>query len=419
MNDSDRLQRPIWDRGEAIDAEMMRFTIGEDWLHDRRLVEVDLQGSLAHARGLARVGLLSPDDLAAIVRGLEELRAAHRRGEWDVEPGDEDVHSAVERRLVERIGEPGKRLHTGRSRNDQVALDLRLWLRAAAARTRAAAAGLADALRGVVARAGELPLPGYTHLRRAMPSSIGLWAEAHAAGVERSLSACAALDLRLVRSPLGSGAGYGTPLELDRAGVARELGFEGPEEPVTLSQNVRGRAELAYLTLLEELALDLGKLAADLWLFTTEEFGFVELPVELTTGSSMMPQKRNPDVVELLRGQARQVSADRAALLAVVRDLPSGYHRDFQLVKPPLFRAHDRMASALPMAARLVTGLSFREADLRSAVDDPALRATERALERVREGTSFREAYLRESRGDLPAGAVVGPATGDARGENS
>jgi argininosuccinate lyase len=389
---------PVWDRGEPIDGEMMRFTVGDDWWWDRRLVEVDLRGSLAHVDGLLEAGLVESADHALLRSGLEQLRDAHRGGEWNVEEGDEDVHSAIERRLTELVGEAGKRLHTGRSRNDQVALDLRLWLREAADQTAPALDGLIAAC--ARSETSPLPLPGYTHLRRAMPSSVADWSAAHRVALQASAEDLAHARGRLRACPLGSGAGYGVPLPLARDAVASALGFECAEQPVTLTQLTRGRAELAYLTALESVALDLGKLAADLWLYSSSEFGFVALPVALTTGSSLMPHKRNPDVLELLRAHCRQVGAEREALARVLADLPSGYHRDFQLIKPPLFRAHDRMASALPIAARLLDGLEWDSARLEEAAADPALRSVERALERVRAGESFRDAYRAESLGD-------------------
>jgi argininosuccinate lyase len=390
--------KPIWDRGDAIDAQMLRFTIGDDWRMDARLVEQDIEGSLAHAEGLLRAGLIDEDAHTAIQEGLIFLRASFAKGEWNMEPADEDVHSAVERRLIARIGEHGKRLHTARSRNEQIAVDVRLWLRASIEGTRAGLKLATAASRELARLRGELPLVGYTHLRRAMPSSVGDWILAHVRAFEedeRDLDRAAG---RLRECPLGSGAGYGLPVELDREFVARRLGFERAEEPVTLAQHSRGRAELAYVTALESIALDVGKLAADLWLYSAHEFGFVKLHPSLTTGSSLMPQKRNPDLLELLRAHARQVVADRAALLDVVRDLPSGYHRDFQLLKGPLFSAHDRVQSMLPLVAKLLETLSFDEEALRKACSDPALRATERALEKVRAGVPFRDAYREESR---------------------
>ena len=398
-NSEPTFHSPIWDRGDPIDPAMLAFTIGDDWLMDRRLVPFDLEGSRAHAAGLRQAELLSDADHDAIQSGLAALLASWEAGEWDVEPGDEDVHSAVERRLVDAIGEAGKRLHLGRSRNDQIAVDVRLWLRQALSETERGVEALAAALEALARERGSLPLPGYTHLRRGMPSSIADWARAHARALRLDAADFEPVRRRIATCPLGSGAGYGVPLPLARAFVAAELGFEAPEEPVTATQHARGRPELAYVTALEGVALDLGKLAADLWLYSSAEFGFVRLPVELTTGSSLMPHKRNPDLVELLRAQARQVVADRAALVDVVRDLPSGYHRDFQLVKQPLFRAHDRLAGALPLSARLVARLELDEQALREAAADPSLQKTARALERARGGETFRDAYRDESRG--------------------
>lgn len=385
--------KPIWDRGEAVDAEMLAFTIGDDWRMDRELVAHDLRASLAHADALKRAKILDAAAHARIKTGLEELTREHAEGAWTVEPADEDVHSAVDRRLTERIGEDGKRLHTGRSRNEQVATAVRLWLRDAAATTGEGLRALIGALDTLVETRGALPLPGYTHLRRAMPSTVGDWAAAHAAAFRANLTDLDAAGERWRRCPLGSGSGYGLPLKLDRRFLARALGFAGPEEPITAVQHGRGRAELAYLTVLEGAGLDLGKLAADVWLYSSSEFGFLALPGAFTTGSSLMPQKRNPDLVELTRAHARHVAADRAALLAVLADLPSGYHRDFQLIKPPLFRAHARMAAMLPLWARFVVRLEWKEEALQAAAADPALQATARALAAAAQGVPFREAY--------------------------
>jgi len=395
--------KPVWDRGDPIDAEMLAFTVGDDWKLDQRLVAHDLRGSIAHARMLAKVGLLAPTDAERILAGLETLAKSHAQGDWNVEPVDEDVHSAVERRLIALIGEAGKRLHTGRSRNEQITLDVRLWLRDAVAEVDGLVTTLVDACGAFGATHGTLALPGYTHLRRAMPSSLGDWMGAHAAAFAEDKHELAHALRRVRLCPLGSGAGYGVPLALDRAFTARELGFEAPEEPVTLVQHARGRAELAYVTALEALALDLGKLAADVWLFSSEEFGFLHLPVEFTTGSSLMPQKRNPDAVELTRARCRTLVAARAELLDLLRDLPSGYHRDFQLLKGPLFRAHDHAVALLSLWARLVPALRPDEARLGAAASDPALRATERVLTAVQSGTPFRDAYRDESRASTPA----------------
>jgi argininosuccinate lyase len=390
-------ERPIWDRGDPIDAAMLAFTVGDDWRMDQRFVEHDLRGSLAHAAGLRRAGILTAEDHLALERGLLELLAEHRRGQWNVEAGDEDVHSAVERRLIAKIGDAGKRLHTARSRNEQIAVDVALWLRDAQAQSKAAVDATRAACESLAERHGALPLPGYTHLRRAMPSSVGDWALAHARAFELDALELVHAAARNQDCPLGSGAGYGVPLALEREFVARELGFARPAAPVTHVQHARGRAELAYLTALEQVGLDLEKLATDLWLFSAGEFGFVKLPVAFTTGSSLMPHKRNPDALELLRAHARQLVADRAALLEVLRGLPSGYHRDFQLIKPPLLRAHDRAVASLALLPSLLGALEFDADALRAACDDPKLRSTERALDKVRAGVPFRDAYREES----------------------
>ena len=389
---------PIWDRGEPIDAEMLAFTVGDDPLWDRRLVVHDLRGSMAHAAGLLRAKLITAEDDELLQRGLTELLETHLAGEWTVEPTDEDVHSAVERRLIALIGDAGEKLHTGRSRNDQVAVDVRLWLREAVAEMQAALSGVREACVQFGEQHGQHALPGYTHMRRAMPSSIADWIGAHARAFEFDAAELEHATGRIAECPLGSGAGYGTPLELDREFVARELGFERPEQPVTYTQHSRGRPELAYLTALESIALSLGKLAADLWLYSTTEFGFVRLPVAFTTGSSMMPHKRNPDAIELTRAHCRALISERAALLELLRDQPSGYHRDFQLLKPPMFRAHDRALVMLKLWARLLEGLELDEAALAEASADDSLHSTRRALEQVQSGVAFRQAYRAESK---------------------
>jgi len=394
MNDA----KPIWDRGDAIDAEMLAFTVGDDWRMDQRLVVHELRASRVHALTLLRAGILGPEDGERILAGLDQLERLHHAGEWTVEAGDEDVHSALDRRLIALIGEAGKRLHTGRSRNEQVAVDVLLWLREASAGTERSLAALVEACTLFAQRHGTLPLPGYTHLRRAMPSSLADWIDAHARALEIDREELVLARRRALHCPLGSGAGYGVPLALDRAFTARELGFEIPVEPVTAVQHSRGRAELAYVTVLESIALDLGKLAADAWLFTSEEFGFLALAPEFTTGSSLMPQKRNPDAIELTRARCRTISAARGELADLLRDLPSGYHRDFQLLKAPLFRAHDAMAPMLALWPRLIAALRPDEARLRAAAADPSLRATERVLAAVKDGAAFRDAYRAESR---------------------
>src|SRR5690606_38979534 len=293
----------LWDKGLPLDERILKVTAGEDHRLDERHVPYDVRASITHARMLAAQGLFAAAGCDAIYDGLTALAAAHDAGEWRIELADEDVHSALERRLVERIGAAGERVHLGRSRNDQVLAALRLYLRDAISQLAARAAGVIDALGRLAAEQGEVALPGYTHMQPAMPSSVALWAGGFAAELEDDRPVCVRVLERFVLNPLGSAAGYGLPgLPLDREATRRALGFARNLEPVTAVQLSRGKAEASLIFELALLTGDLGRLASDLLLFYTHEFAYVELPAEMTTGSSIMPQKRNPDVFELVRG---------------------------------------------------------------------------------------------------------------------
>lgn len=384
----------LWDKGSPLDRRVLEYSAGEDHALDARLVAYDVRASIAHAAMLRDRGLLDENDFVAIGAGLAALGDEHARGLWSIELDDEDVHTALERRLTERIGAAGGRLHLGRSRNDQVLAALRLWMKDEAAALAAGARAVAAALGELAAAHPGQPLPGYTHLQRAMPSSVELWAGGFAAeleddarGLERSL-------VRVDRNPLGSAAGYGTPgLPIDREATRAALGFAEVHEPVTAVQLSRGKAEAALLFEIALLAGDLARLASDLVLFATAEFGFVELPAEMTTGSSIMPQKRNPDLYELARGRAASALAALVEALAIPSRLPSGYHRDLQLLKAPLFRSADLARATCELFATTLPRVRFRADRIRM---DGDLDAAERAHRLVlAEGIPFREAYRR------------------------
>ncbi|HQU34937.1 MAG TPA: lyase family protein, partial [Thermoanaerobaculaceae bacterium] len=321
---------------------------------------------------------------------------AHARGEWRVALEEEDCHTALENRLTAAVGEAGTRIHLGRSRNDQVLGALRLWLKDELASLAGEAEAVAAALDAIAESRGALVMPGYTHMQRAMPTSLAGWAGAFAAELRDDAAGLAAAKRRADLNPLGSAAGYGVPvLALDRSLTTRALGFAAAHEPVTAVQLSRGKAEAGALFEAALLAQDLGRLAADLCLFATAEFGFVRLPAALTTGSSMLPQKRNPDLFELVRGRTGEASAALAELLAVTAKLPSGYHRDLQLIKKPLFRGLDSASASARLLAHALPAVEFDEARMREAVD-PSLLAAERAYRMVVElGVPFREAYRR------------------------
>ncbi|MBM4394148.1 MAG: argininosuccinate lyase [Deltaproteobacteria bacterium] len=384
----------LWDKGEPLDDLVLRYTAGEDHALDERLVAFDVEASAAHAAMLHAAGFLSDTDHAAIRDALREVGEAHARGEWRVSPEEEDCHTAIENRLVARIGEAGGRVHLGRSRNDQVLAAVRLWLKAAAAELADQAEEVAAALDGLAARQGALAMPGYTDAQRAMPSTVGLWAGAFAAEVRDDAQGMRLARRRADLNPLGSAAGYGVPLlPLDRAATTSALGFAAPHEPVTAVQLSRGKAEASALFEAALLAIDLGRLSADLCLFATAEFGFVRLPDRFTTGSSIMPQKRNPDVFELARGRTAEAVAALHEVLGVVSKLTSGYHRDLQGIKKPLFRGMDSVRDTAAVMAHALPGVEFVAERLAAAMDGSLL-ATERAYALVRDrGIPFREAY--------------------------
>jgi argininosuccinate lyase len=384
----------LWEKqgGAPLDERVLRYTAGEDHRLDARLVPYDVRASIAHAEMLGENGLLAPADVEAIRGGLTALAAAHAAGEWQIELADEDVHTALESRLTARIGEAGSRLHLGRSRNDQVLAALRLYLRDEVAALAAGARAAAAALDELAAREAATPLPGYTHHQPAMPSSVPLWAGGFAAELRDDALGLDACLRRIDKNPLGSAAGYGVPLlPIDRESTRRRLGFATVHEPVTAVQLSRGKAEAQVLFEVALTLQDLGRLAADLVLWSSHELGFVALPETMTTGSSIMPQKRNPDVFELVRGRTATAQGCLVEALAIAAKLPSGYHRDLQLLKAPLFRGIDLARDTLAIIAAALPGVRFRADRIRLP---PEIHATEEAYRLVLEqGLPFRDAY--------------------------
>ncbi|MFO7277116.1 MAG: argininosuccinate lyase [Pseudomonadota bacterium] len=384
----------LWDKGKPLDERVLRYTAGEDYALDERLVAYDVRASIAHAEMLHAQGLLSREDLDAIRSGLTALGEEHARGEWHIELSDEDGQTALEKRLTARIGPAGGRVHLGRSRNDQVLTALRLYLLDVVEELAAGAAAVAEALGRLAAREANTVLPGYTHMQQAMPSSVPLWAGGFASEIRDDAEGLRLVRRRISKCPLGSAAGYGTPgLPIDREATRAALGFDVVHEPVTAVQLSRGKAEAQLLFEISLLMQDLGRLAADVLLFYTQEFAFLELPDAFTTGSSIMPQKRNPDVFELIRGRSATAQACLVEALAIYAKLPSGYQRDLQLLKVPLFRAIDIARQTLDLLPHAIDAMRFRPERIRL---DPAIHAAEAANALVvSEGIPFREAYRR------------------------
>jgi argininosuccinate lyase len=384
----------LWDKGAPLDQRVLRFTAGEDHALDNRLVAYDVRASIAHAEMLREGGLLSAADLDAIRDGLNGIAQAHARGDWTVTLELEDGQTALETLLTQKIGAAGARLHAGRSRNDQVLVALRLYLRDAVEALVDAAHGVTDALDGLARDQGAIALPGYTHMQQAMPSSVALWAGGFAAELRDDVEGLRHAHRRISKNPLGSAAGYGTPnLPVSREATRTRLDFPANHEPVTAVQLSRGKAEAEVLFQVALLMQDLGRLASDLLLFYTREFGFVDLPDAFTTGSSIMPQKRNPDVFELIRGRTATAQACLTEVLGITAKLPSGYQRDLQLIKAPLFRSLDLCLESLDIMAAAIPQLRFRSERIR--MDDDIHAAAAANLLVVQEGIPFREAYRR------------------------
>jgi argininosuccinate lyase len=377
---------------EGLLPELERFS--SSLAVDVRLAPYDVAGSIAHARGLLAAGLLTPERLAGIERGLRQVGEELASGTFAFRDSDEDIHTAVERRLTELDPEGGARLHTGRSRNDQVALDLRLYCRDACGRLSAGAAALVDALAAQAAAHADVPMPGYTHLQRAQPVTVGHHLLAHAEPLLRDAgrlrSAYEAADVM----PLGAGALAGSTLPLRRDVVAVDLGFSGLARNTMDAVADRDFAlDLAHACV--QVGLHLSRLGEDVVLWASAEFGFLRLPDRVATGSSLMPQKKNPDIAELLRGRAGRAIGGFTTLATVLKGLPLTYNRDLQEDKPALFAAVDNAAECLEAARVLVEHLAFDRERLASALGDPGLLATDSAERLVAEGTPFRQAHHR------------------------
>ncbi|MDR3385858.1 MAG: argininosuccinate lyase [Rudaea sp.] len=381
----------LWQKsGTQLNPRIMRFLAGEDVLLDREFFAHDIAASQAHVEGLARIGVLSSADAATLVRELDVLAADFSNGTFILDSRFEDGHSAIEARLTERLGDVGRKLHTGRSRNDQVLVATRLWLKA---RLGELALQCADIARVCLQRAeGEaLPLPGYTHLQRAVVSSTAMWfagfAESFIDDAVRAYQTLGWVDA----NPLGTAAGYGVNLALDRDFTTHKLGFARVQVSPVGAQMSRGKFEMAALEALGSALLDLRRLAWDLSLFTTAEFGFVQIPAEYTTGSSIMPNKRNPDVIELLRASYAVVAAARGQIEQLL-SLPSGYQRDLQFSKGALVRGFAHGLDALALLPGLLGGMQWNAAAMHAAID-PAMYTTDIAIEQAVSGVPFRQAY--------------------------
>lgn len=382
----------LWDKGYDVNEQIDRFTVGHDRELDLELAPYDIEGTIAHIKMLATVGLLSKQDLEALLPVLNELHEVAVKGDFVIEEGIEDVHSQVELMLTRRLGDIGKKVHTGRSRNDQVLVDLKLYTRAQIRITVEKVKALFDTLQSKSEATRDILMPGYTHLQVAMPSSFGLWFGAYAESLTDDMQMMRAAFQVANLNPLGSAAGYGSSAPLNRTLTTQLLGFEDLDYNVVYAQMTRGKMERQVAFAYASLAETLGRLAMDCCLFNSQNFGFVSLPKEMTTGSSIMPHKKNPDVFELIRAHCNRINAVPEEIRHITTNLPVGYFRDMQLIKEIYFPLFKEMNDCLEIAKFAIENMDVKR-DLMSQPIYQTAFSVEVVNELVASGVPFRDAY--------------------------
>ncbi|MCL2501950.1 MAG: argininosuccinate lyase [Bacteroidales bacterium] len=386
------MSSPLWSKGASAHQKVAAFTQGNDQIFDLLLAKHDIDGSLAHIKMLRSIGLLTADELELLSRELLIIRQEVEAGNFKIEPDVEDIHSQIEIMLTRRLGEVGKKIHSGRSRNDQILTDIKLYLREECTQMAQEVQALFDGLQSLSEQHKEVMLPGYTHGQIAMPSSFGLWLGAYAETLVDDMHLLGAAYKIINQNPLGSAAGYGSSFPLDRQMTTRLLGFDTLHYNVIAAQMSRGKTEQSLAFAMASIAATLGKLAADCCLYICPNFGFISFPESLCTGSSIMPHKKNPDVWELIRAQCSLIQSVPNEIALLCNHLPHGYHRDFQLLKEVLFPTITQIRGCLQMAAFMLQHLQVNP----HILDDPKydyLFTVEEVNRRVLEGMSFREAY--------------------------
>ena len=382
----------LWEKNFEINKEIERFTVGRDRELDLYLAKYDVMGSMAHITMLESIGLLTPDELRMLLAALKDIYVQAERGEFTIEDGIEDVHSQVELMLTRRLGDVGKKIHSGRSRNDQVLLDLKLFTRDRLKSIVRLVEQLFHTLQTQSETYKDVLMPGYTHLQIAMPSSFGLWFGAYAESLVDDMMFLHAAFRQCNRNPLGSAAGYGSSFPLDRTMTTRLLGFESLNYNVVYAQMGRGKMERNVAFALASVAGTLAKLAYDACLFNSQNFGFVKLPNECTTGSSIMPHKKNPDVFELIRAKSNKLQALPQQIMMIMNNLPSGYFRDLQIIKEVFLPAFDELADCLQMADYIVERMEVNRHILDDEKYTPIF-SVEKVNRLAASGVPFRDAY--------------------------
>lgn len=383
----------LWNKGYDLNKAVEKFTVGKDYILDKALVKYDCIASKAHAKMLTKIGVLTTEELNQLLTGLDEIIKLNDEGKFEIKLSDEDCHTAIEHYLVKNFGDAGKKIHTARSRNDQVLTAMRLFQKDELKVVNELILSLKDELENNIQKNGTISLPGYTHMQKAMPMSVKIWLGSFLEALKDNLKQVKSTYKLIDQSPLGSAAGFGVPvLELDKEMTAKEMGFSKVQENPLYCQLSRGKFDAQIMHLLTQIMFDVNKLATDVLIFTMDEFSFMKIPNEFCSGSSIMPQKKNLDLLELLRAKYHVVLADEFKIKSLSGNLMSGYNRDMQLTKEPTMNSLDIVKQSLQMITLIVKGLEFNKEICEKAMTSE-LYATEEAYKLVKKGMPFRDAY--------------------------
>lgn len=387
----------LWEKKYQLNKQIESYTVGNDHILDQKLVKYDCKASIAHAKMLTKIGVLTKDESKKLIMILYEIIKIDNNGAFIIEQHDEDCHTSIENYLVKRLGDIGKKIHTARSRNDQVLTALRLYYKDEIKSIIQLVNDLIDILTILKEKYGYVKLPGYTHMKKAMPSSIGLWVESFVDSMKDNKMLLNWINKLIDQSPLGTGPGYGLPIEIDRKITAEILGFNKIQKNPIYVQNSRGKFESTILHGLSQIMFDLNKISNDLILFSMHEFGYYKLPLEILTGSSIMPHKKNPDVLEIIRSKYHQIVACEFEVKNIISNLISGYNRDVQLTKKPVMDGFEITKESLKIMSLVLEKIQVNEVNCSKALTKE-MYATEEAYKLVTKGVPFREAYNKISK---------------------
>lgn len=387
----------LWQKNYKLNKEIEKFTVGNDFLLDKELVKYDVLGSIVHATMLNKINIINKNELKKLKKILLEILELNKNGKFEIKQEDEDAHTVIENHLTQKLGNLGEKIHTARSRNDQVLVDLRLYSKEKLLEVKKTLIGLVSNIINFAEKNKNIPIPGYTHTRKAMPSSVGLLFGSYAESLLDNFELIEASYKLNNQNPLGSAAGYGINLDIDRELTTKLLGFDKVQNNALYVQNSRGKIESAIVFSLSKIMEDLAKFSNDLILFSMEEFGYFTLPDKFTTGSSLMPHKKNPDALELIRAKASAVQANLFQINSITSKLISGYNRDLQLTKEPLINSFETTLSSINIFNLIINELTVNKENCVKALDN-SIFATDQTINLVKKGTPFREAYKKVSK---------------------